>query len=148
MKAYKIDLSGYTGKVREVVSEAVQKKAFELGCAWKTRGTQVCSLSMPYIFIESSCMILSGSIADLFDEDKNTLITAADFLELTADKVNEPTFKPFGKVLCRDCERDAWRAEKFSHRNGDCFVCVGNSWKMCIPYEGNEHLVGTTDSAK
>lgn len=33
MKAYKIDLSGYTGKVREVVSEAVQKKAFELGCA-------------------------------------------------------------------------------------------------------------------
>ena len=27
MKAYKIDLSGFTGKVREVVSEAVQKKA-------------------------------------------------------------------------------------------------------------------------
>ena len=31
MKEYKIDLSGYEGKVREVVSEAIQRHAFKLG---------------------------------------------------------------------------------------------------------------------
>lgn len=105
---------------------------------------------MPYIFIESSCMILSGSIADFFDEDKNTLITAADFLELTADKVNEPMFKPFDKVLVRDSDEGVWIADLFSHVENDAypFRYVGNKWNYCIPYECNEHLVGTTDSAK
>ena len=31
MKEYKIDLSMYEGKVREVVNEAIQRQAFELG---------------------------------------------------------------------------------------------------------------------
>ena len=34
MKEYKIDLSMYEGKVRELVSEEVQKKRLSLGCWW------------------------------------------------------------------------------------------------------------------
>ena len=34
MKEYKIDLHEFEGKVREVVNEAIQEKAFELGC-WR-----------------------------------------------------------------------------------------------------------------
>lgn len=26
------------------------------------------------------------------------------------------------------------------------FICVGFEWKYCIPYEGNERLLGTTQN--
>ena len=48
MKEYKIDLSGYEGKVREVVSEAVQEKAFELGYGgWASCGKNIAHSDMP-----------------------------------------------------------------------------------------------------
>ena len=52
--------------------------------------------------------------------------------------------KPFGKVLVRDSKSDYWRATLFSHidKNG-CYYCVWASWTYCIPYEGNESLLGT-----
>ena len=28
------------------------------------------------------------------------------------------------------------------------FVCVSSRWKYCIPYEGNEHLLGTNKNAE
>ena len=53
--------------------------------------------------------------------------------------------KPFDKVLVRDSKSDYWRATLFSHidKNG-CYYCVWASWTYCIPYEGNESLLGTT----
>lgn len=57
-------------------------------------------------------------------------------------------FKPFGKVLVRDNDEGEWYANYFSHykENNDCpYVCIDNSYIYCIPYEGNEHLLGTTD---
>ena len=61
----------------------------------------------------------------------------------------EPQFKPFDKVLCRDDDDDVWKANLFSHEahalSYPYYVCGGNFYKKCIPYEGNEHLVGTTD---
>ena len=52
--------------------------------------------------------------------------------------------KPFDKVLVRDSKSDYWRATLFSHidKNG-CYYCVWAGWTYCIPYEGNEHLLGT-----
>ena len=32
----------------------------------------------------------------------------------------------------------------FSHPKG-CYVVGGGKWEHCIPYEGNEHLLGTTN---
>lgn len=57
-------------------------------------------------------------------------------------------FKPFDKVLVRDNDEGEWYANYFSHykENNDCpYVCIDNSYIYCIPYEGNEHLLGTTD---
>lgn len=52
--------------------------------------------------------------------------------------------KPFDKVLVRDSKSDYWRATLFSHVNENgCYYCVWASWTYCIPYEGNEHLLGT-----
>ena len=57
-------------------------------------------------------------------------------------------FKPFDKVLVRDTDEQAWCANYFSHYKNapDYFyVCINGIYHYCIPYEGNEHLLGTTD---
>ena len=52
--------------------------------------------------------------------------------------------KPFDKVLVRDSKSDYWRATLFSHINENgCYYCVWAGWTYCIPYEGNESLLGT-----
>lgn len=59
-------------------------------------------------------------------------------------------FKPFDKVLIRDEDNQTWRVCLFSHYREDLscpYVCVGCiAFKQCIPYEGNEYLLGTTDN--
>ena len=55
-------------------------------------------------------------------------------------------FKPFDKVLVRGRDIYKWKADYFSHYAAECmFSCVGSLYKQCIPFEGNEHLLGTTD---
>ena len=64
---------------------------------------------------------------------------------------NEPQFKPFDKVLVRNENDQVWRANIFSHiLNGSPFpyTCVTSTFKQCIPYEGNQDLVGTTKTPK
>ncbi len=60
-------------------------------------------------------------------------------------------FKAFDRVLVRDLDGGEWLAafydkyssdvEKFPHRMIGCTY-----FAQCIPYEGHEHLLGTTDS--
>lgn len=60
----------------------------------------------------------------------------------------ECPFKPFDKVLVRNYDDMVWHANFFTHykdNNGYHYVCIDNSYIYCIPYEGNEHLLGTTD---
>ena len=56
----------------------------------------------------------------------------------------KPQFKPFDKVLVRDTDDKAWEWDIFSNL-GDkgVFICLFAWWRQCIPYEGNEHLLGT-----
>ena len=60
-------------------------------------------------------------------------------------------FKPFDKVLGRNEKDDVWEAELFSHYREESqypFRCIGFARKYCIPYEGNEHLLGTKNDPK
>ena len=61
--------------------------------------------------------------------------------------MSEVKFEPFQKVLVRDNENQEWKANLFSHEctHVKAYVCSGFTWNFCIPYEGNEHLLGTTD---
>lgn len=55
------------------------------------------------------------------------------------------TPKPFDKVLVRDSKSDKWRANLFGYIDKDEYYhYVYANWVYCIPYEGNEHLLGTT----
>ena len=62
------------------------------------------------------------------------------------DIKKEHQFKPFEKVLVRDSIDDVWRASFFSHikENDGRYVTTCVTWKFCIPYIGNESLLGTT----
>lgn len=57
--------------------------------------------------------------------------------------------KPFDKVLVRDFSRDKWSISFFSFKKEDCYVCINHcSWNQCIPYIGNESLLGTTNNVE
>lgn len=60
-------------------------------------------------------------------------------------------FKPFEKVLVRNDTNDIWFCSLFSqyfiHQASFKYCCVnGEAYKFCIPYEGNEYLLGTKDT--
>lgn len=62
-------------------------------------------------------------------------------------KVDE--LKPFDKVLVRDSKSDNWRANLFSYIDKDGYYhCVYANWAYCIPYIGNESLLGTTNDVE
>ena len=57
--------------------------------------------------------------------------------------------KPFDKVLVRDSASDKWRANLFGYIGKDgYYYCVYANWIFCIPYEGNESLLGTTNDVE
>ena len=58
-------------------------------------------------------------------------------------------FKPFDKVLVRDDDNECWMPSLFGWvdrglQDGK-FVCGTSDWEQCIPFKGNEKLVGTTN---
>ena len=97
------------------------------------------------------------------DEQKALFIAAAEkyygvkynpeTLQVDPVKVSKPVcpFEPFQKVLVRDSCDERWKADYFSHYDvkDDSslpYCCVGEWYKVCIAYEGNEHLLGTNKS--
>ena len=57
-------------------------------------------------------------------------------------------FKPFDKVLVRDDDNECWMPSLFGWVDrglqDGIFVCGTSDWEQCIPFKGNEKLVGTT----
>lgn len=61
---------------------------------------------------------------------------------------SECPFKPFDTVLVRDDSDDVWYPDYFAfYRDGKGYpyACMHGSYRYCIHYEGNEHLLGTTN---
>lgn len=128
-------------------SEEIQKKLFEIGFMWASNSKEVSYTHKPFIIISSQNMYLTTTSDMLyFRDDKSKEIKADDILSITID--NEHEFKPFDRVLTRDNDTENWSVDFFSHIQGDefKFITVGSCWRQCIPFEGNEHLVGTSDS--
>ena len=64
-------------------------------------------------------------------------------------KLIKQEFKPFDKVLVKHNSSDLWYADIYLGQVKDSifpYRCTTNSYIKCIPYEGNEYLLGTTDS--
>lgn len=61
-------------------------------------------------------------------------------------------FQPFQKVLVKDMESinhcfTVWSVDFYSYFDMESrrHRCLGGLWDCCVPYEGNEHLLGTKE---
>ena len=88
-------------------------------------------------------------------DGKNNGGTDYDLILEVPEEAPKHEFKPFDKVLVRNGEHDGyccWYPAFFSRysedKNGNVeYVTLdGFARKQCIPYEGNEHLLGTTNN--
>ena len=87
---------------------------------------------------------------------QNLIKTHPDYKELELPKPHYDiaNFQPFDKVLVRCGNDEEWMIEFYCkydtlvyaspHRDYP-FMGIGDSYSQCIPFEGNEHLLGTTD---
>lgn len=87
------------------------------------------------------------------EEEKNKLLSALIRAGYKYDqeqhKLVKQEFKPFEKVLVRNSDFEPWKIDFYStyiENKSYHYICASNDYKICIPYEGNEYLLGTTDS--
>lgn len=104
------------------------------------------SISFIYVLSEVRKNELDSYLERLgkkFNEETKSMID----IKPATNNTPKYQFKPFEKVLVRDTCDDTWRACFFSHIEKDSgrYVTTGLTWKYCIPYKGNEHLLNTTD---
>lgn len=131
-------------------SKQIQEKLFELDFTWNSPKKYIVNVDHPFLYISSNITISYGNGMDFFKTHKYREITASDILSIKVEK--ECFLKPFDRVLIRDSDDDEWRAELFSHYGPDCgdypFRTLSTCSKQCIPYKGNEHLIGTNGDPK
>lgn len=125
---------GKLGKLKFKVGDVVQDK----------EGNKV---KITEVVHECGCYLYKTEITNeigkiYFDEDNDW--------ELVPNKFDITMLKPFDKVLVRDEDGQKWVCDIFSYYDDKNpkypFWGVGRSnSKQCIPYKGNEHLLGTTN---
>ena len=108
------------------------------------------SISNSYIVNSVSCeyygLLLpdkSGvGVLSVNEQDEWELLVTT---ELVPNKFNISTLKPFDKVLVRQNVSGKWGIDFFGFYNEGYYYSTGNCmYVQCIPYEKNEHLLGTT----
>lgn len=138
-------------------SEEIQEKLFYFGFKWLGGKDKVRFLNSPFLFLKANMYIGHDNDMIFFKSHDFKEIKADDILSISIDKEygfesfdKEYNLKPFDKVLVRDNLDENWEINIFSHmvENENVlhkFVTICDRHKYCIPFEGNEHLIGTTD---
>ena len=92
------------------------------------------------------------TLASIKNKNKfySTLIKEGYIYNKKQHKLVKQEFKPFDRVLVRDKDTDTWETDIYLGYNEEdkyCrYKCASMNYQFCIPYEGNEYLLGTTDS--
>ena len=90
------------------------------------------------------------------EDEKALLLSAIEYKGYVWDeeklelRKKEHEFKPFDRVLVRRWG-SPWCIDIFSHKWSNTeleYECLRANWSECIPYEGNEHLLGTTKNCE
>ena len=127
----------------ELVSDTSIEPKFKVGD--KVRYKNNHNVVFTITSIEEDTYVCGTKAAFWFDDQ--------DDYELVPKKFDITTLKPFDKVLVRDNSSGRWDItfyELYDNINS-CYphrTLGGNIYKYCIPYEGNEHLLGKTDDCK
>lgn len=107
------------------------------------------------IWDNTSIRVLHDNSASYFDNDIDALDTLKDIIESINNKVETPCnasdLQPLQPVLVRDLDVYTWELALFARMDEDSgykYKCIGESYTQCIPYKGNEHLLGTRNLPK
>lgn len=130
-------------------SKEIQEKLFSLGYRWI--GCDDCiiiNLNHPFIFIyEDKTITATSDVQRFFNHIIKKEVTPEEILNFKP--IQKVKLEPFQKVLVRDSNTQRWCANFFSNTIPYLkiykYQCLDNVFSMCIPYEGNEHLLGTTE---
>lgn len=156
-------------KYKHLATEEEKQKLFDAikvnGYKWNEETKTLEKLIVPKFKvgdrIKSTISPIYYTIVDIKDDAYSVKSVDGGFLyhivfeneinyELIPNKFDISTLKPFDKVLVRtDIHSEIWSIDFFGYYNAkysykSFIVSGGNSYQQCIPYEGNEHLLGTT----
>ena len=142
----KIKEAGYEWNAETRTLERLIKPEFKVGDVIQDIDSY--KVKITEVNIEDECYgyesVISKGIGGIgFNEQDNW--------KLVPNKFDINTLKPLQPVLVRNTNGQAWTVDLFSHKIDTnkrlqiSFVCVGHCPNQCIPYEGNEHLLGTTN---
>ena len=139
--SYSINLKNYCIKFKDQDNyELLNGPKFKVGDNIRLKGT-----SAIYVVTE-----IREDRYMLDDKDISLRFKTQDQWELVSDKFDITTLKPFDKVLVRDNDKGRWDITFYELYDNTNMVYPyrtlgGAIYKRCIPYEGNEHLLGKTD---
>ena len=163
-------LNGYNDSVR-LATEEEKQKLFDAikanGYKWNSETKTLEKLIEPkfkvrdrikYINGKNKDGVKEGIILSITNDTYDVAVTndmgifvpisEQDDWELVPNKFDITTLKPYDKVLVRCGNNGLWDPQFFAYYRLNSkfpFVCTYNTWSQCVPYEGNEHLIGKTD---
>lgn len=137
-----IKANGYRWNAKTKNLEKLPSPIFKIGQVVKLKGCPYNDVFWRISDIKNYQYIFNnGRIIDI-DEQHH--------YELVSSKFNVDSLIPFeSKVLVRTENSDVWEGDIFARydRNATVnkFHCIGGWYEKCIPFKGNEWLLGTTD---
>ena len=121
--------------------ELVVEPKFKVGDKIKKKGLDDCYTDEIADIVQSIYTFTNGNWQSVESVDRE--------YELVPNKFDISSLKPFDRILVRTKGfQDTWIATFFSHKDDYEFkpfwTTSCENYQQCIPYEGNENLLGTT----
>lgn len=136
-----IKANGYKWNSETKTLEKLIKPKFKVGDRIKKKGDYISGII--------TCIDIDNFYKVEYDKGGISYINseAQDNYELVPNKFDINTLKPFeSKVLVKSSYNDIWRPAIYGFTDSRKYYIIGGIyWEQCIPYEGNEHLLGTTN---
>lgn len=128
-------LEGYSS----FISLDLSSLTLSMGCRTSFFKKDLCKLRLATDSEKKQLFSALEKEGKAWDADKKMIVNLKPKVE----------FKPFDKVLVRDNEDDIWEVSLFGYKDELYYRCDnGIPWIQCIPYDGNEHLLGTTNNVE
>lgn len=132
--------NGYKWNSKNKTLEKLIKPIFKVGDRIRPKNKKTITKTIGFIFSDSYALY-DGRLIFFKDQE--------DY-ELVPNKFDINTLVPFeSRVLVRSGDSlSEWKPAIFGiyrSKYNNFYVVGGTCWKYCIPYKGNEHLLGKTD---